>query len=191
MKLGLGSLLGAAVLAAVSASGALANSPRVTRGDAEAVFQAIGGTGATMLHSPTLQGAPDEASLTRIRAFGGSNGQHFCSLDWHVVGLQLGDVGPYKAAAANIDAFTVAFTLDGAALPSRSTALKRWDPQDALALFGSDEVFFRGYGAILAPDALPAGTHTVTVAAVNSETGESLTGGATFFMDPAGAGTCA
>jgi hypothetical protein len=168
-----------------------ANAHRISRGDAEAVFQAIGGSGAVLLHSPTGQGLGDALSLVRIRAFGGSNGQHFCSLDWHVVGVQLGEFGPYDAAAAELGGFVVTFTLDGSVMASTSTAVKRFDPQAALIQFGSADLFFKGYGAVVSPDALPAGAHTVTVLAVNAATGESLGGSATFYMDPSGVGTCA
>ena len=107
------------------------------------------------------------------------------------MGAQIGEFGPYAAAAAQLRGFVVTFTLDGSAMASTSTAVKRWDPQAALIQFGSADLYFEGYGAVLPPDALPVGTHTATVLAVNAATGESISGSATFDMDPSGVGACA
>jgi hypothetical protein len=176
-------------LAGVFAAATLADSPGVSQGDAEAVYNAIGGRGAIVLHSPTLEGAPD-TQLVRISPFG-AIGRHYCSLDWHVVGLNLGEIGPRQVAAAGLAPFVVRIFVDGELLDFTPGALKRADPQSSLIMFGSSDVFFRAYGAVVAPDALGVGAHTVSVVAVDTADGTgSFEATNPFFIDAPGAGAC-
>ena len=185
-------IFGAFVLLAGGAvSAASADSTRVTQGDAQAIFEGGSGGGrATLLHSPTLQGAPDDLQLGRIGPFGDANGRHYCSLDWHVVNTNIGALGPYTVVAPELDGLVVAITLDGSNLQLSTTAIRRLNPQWVLLHFGSDEAYARDFGAILSPDALAVGTHTVGISVFDPVTGELDTGGATFYVDPAGTGAC-
>jgi hypothetical protein len=176
--------------AAVLVPAATADSTRVTQGDAEAIFQATGGKGATLLHSPTLEGAPDQDPLGRIGPFGAANGRHFCSLDWHLINANIGTYGPYNVAAPELNGLEVTITLDGSDLQLSTTAVKRADPQASLLNFGSSDVYFRDFGSILSPDALAVGTHTVSIVLFDPSNGEVDTGGATFYVDAPGTGAC-
>jgi hypothetical protein len=126
-------LLAVAVLVAVSllaGSPAGANSPRVTHGDAEAIFQAFPNGGwAVRLHSPTTQGAPADVDIRgQIRPLPIADGRHFCAEDWHVILLALvfgGDTSfTRQDAEAIANTVTVSFTLDGAPLPTTRTAIE-------------------------------------------------------------------
>jgi hypothetical protein len=166
-------------------------SPRVSSGDAEASFNAAPGRESIVLHSPTLQGAPDN-QLVRIGPFGAANGRHFCSLDWHVLGVTISDFpGSYAEMSALLNQLDVQIRLDGAPFPLRSAAVKRADPQFALANFGSVDAWGKMFGGLLAPSALSVGTHTTTIVLTDPSTGEVDTGSATFFVDAPGAGSCA
>jgi len=163
-----------------------AKAPHISRGDAEAVYNAIGGRGAIIVHS-TLMGAPD-SQLVRITPF--ANNRHYCSLDWHVVGINLGDFGPRQAAAAALDPFVVTNLVDGTQIPFSPAALKPDDPQHALITFGSSDVWFRAYATVVSPDALSVGAHTIEVIAVNPVTGEIIDATNTFYIDAPGTGAC-
>jgi hypothetical protein len=175
---------------AVVAPTAGANSPRVTRGDAMAILEAIGGGGATLLYSPTLEGASDQAPLARIRPFGASNGQHFCSLDWHVLGVSLGQPGPREVAVPDIEAFVVTLTLDGVLQRITTTVVKKYNPTATPVQFGVDEAYFKNFMVMLAPEDLAVGTHTAGVAFFDPVSGESDSGNITFFVDGPDEGAC-
>src|SRR4030095_13024467 len=83
-------LLLAAVLVVVlllAGSPAGAHSPRITRGDADAIFEPTPTGGwAILLHSPTGQGAPfDAQDRGAIRPLSFNDGKHYCAEDWHVI----------------------------------------------------------------------------------------------------------
>ena len=110
-------------------------SPRITRGDVQAVLHAFGGGGrAVLLHSRTAEDAPADfvGSHGSIWPFAGSpwDGAHFCADDWHVIliaDFEGGDASFQHADAARImNGLEVSFTLDGAALPTTRTAIKRF-----------------------------------------------------------------
>lgn len=168
------------------------NHRRISRGDAEAVYNASGNGGqAILLHSPTLQGAPDPQGV-RIGPFGAANGRHFCGLDWHVLGVNIVDFpGSHADMSALLNQLDVEITLDGAPFPLLSSTVKRWDPKAALAAFGTADAWFKPFGGLLAPDALAVGTHTTSIVLTDPSTGEVDTGSATFFVDGAGTGACA
>jgi hypothetical protein len=189
-KVGLGTLVAAVIVVAglaLTVHSAWADAPRVSQGDAEAVYNAIGGRGAITVHS-TLQGARD-TQLVRITPFG-IIGRHYCSLDWHVVGINLGDFGPREVAAAALNPFVVTNFIDGTMLAFSSAALKPDDRQHALVTFGSSDVWFRAYATVVPPEALSLGAHTVEVLAVNPVTRETVDTTNTFFIDAPGTGAC-
>src|SRR5438552_3897077 len=68
-----------------AASAAQANSPRISRGDAQAEFQGgfIGGAAIRLHGGDVLEGAPVQPGAN-IRPFGGGT-LHFSTLDWHVI----------------------------------------------------------------------------------------------------------
>jgi hypothetical protein len=164
--------------------------PRISRGDAEAVFNANPGRESIVLHSPTLQGAPDN-QFVRIGPFGAANGRHFCALDWHVLGANISELGSYQVASAVLAGLRVQVTLDGAPFTLRKAPVKRADPGFALAMFGSADAWGEMFGGLLAPNALPVGVHTTSISLTDPSTGEIDTGSATFFVDAPGTGTCA
>jgi hypothetical protein len=186
-------LLLAAVLVVVlllAGSPAGANSPRITRGDAEAIFQATPNGGwAVLLHSPTGQGAPFNAqALGAVRPLPAWEGRHFCVEDWHVIlfGLTLsGDTSFTRPEAeAILDSVVLSFTLDGAPLPTTRTTVKRFlNPEPDDVGYAVQE------GRIMAPSDLSVGGHqlavTITEPGFPTEVLEI-----TFFIDAPGTGAC-
>jgi hypothetical protein len=188
-------LLVVGVLVAVlpmAGSPAGANSPRITRGDVQAIFQAtLNGRVAVELHSPTFQGAPFAAQERgAIRPLAVADGRHFCTEDWHVVllGLVIGGDASFKRqnAVAIANAVTVSFTLDGAPLPTTRTAIKPFLDAEQ---FGLEKAYGFQQGLIMAPTDLSVGSHqlvvTVTEPGFPTDVGEI-----TFFIDAPGTGTC-
>jgi hypothetical protein len=164
---------------------------RISRGDAEAVFNANPGREAIILRSPTLQGAPDIQNA-RIGPFGAANGRHFCSLDWHVLGVNISEgPGGHAQMSALLNQLDVTIMLDGAPFPLLAAAVKRADPKFALEVFGLEDAWGKMFGGLLAPDALGVGTHTTSIVFVDPSTGEVDTGSATFFIDAPSTGACA
>lgn len=169
---------------------------RITRGDAEAVLHAFGGGGRTVLsHSTTAQGAPADVAGSRgaIRPFSGSpwDGAHFCAEDWHVVvvaDIEGGDASfQHDDAVAVMDGLDVAFTLDGAALPTTRTAVKRFANP---APFGVQSAFWFQQGRVMAPDELGAGSHRLEVSMTDTSGQQTFADAITFTIDAPGTGTC-
>lgn len=186
-------VLAAAVLVVVSllaGSPAGANSPRITRGDVEAIFQATPNGGwAVLLHSPTGQGAPfDAQDRGAIRPLSFNDGRHYCAEDWHVILLASvvgGDASFTRPEAeAILNTVMLSFTLDGAPLPTTRTAVKRFlNPEPDERAYAVQE------GRIMAPSDLSVGSHQLAVTI--SEPGfptEVLE--ITFFVDAPGTGAC-
>jgi hypothetical protein len=188
-------LLVVGVLVAVlllAGSPAGANSPRITRGDVQAIFQAtLNGGWAVLLHSPTGQGAPFAAQERgAIRPLAVADGRHFCAEDWHVIllGLIFGGDASFtrQDAVAIANAVTVSFTLDGAPLPTTRTAIK---PFLGAEEFGLEKGYGFQQGRIMAPTDLSVGSHQLVVTV--SEPGfPTDVGEITFFIDAPGTGTC-
>jgi|Tabmets5t2r1_1033131.scaffolds.fasta_scaffold18171_1 hypothetical protein len=186
-------VLAAAVLVVVSLSAgspAGANSPRITRGDVEAIFQATPNGGwAVLLHSPTGQGAPfDAQDRGAIRPLSFNDGKHYCAEDWHVILFAMivgGDASFTRPEAeAILDSVVLSFTLDGAPLPTTRTTVKRF-----LNPAPDDVAYAVQEGRIMAPSDLSVGGHQLAVTI--SEPGfptEVLE--ITFFVDAAGTGAC-
>jgi hypothetical protein len=187
----------AGVLAAVAlvvAGVASADSTRVTQGDANAVLQSFGNGGWTiLLHAKVVQGAPADGlagGLATIRPFDNFNGKHYCALDWHALVLadiEGGDATYTQAdAAAIIAQETVTLAIDGTPVSLTQTSVKPFSNPSA---FGLVNAYYSQWGAVLAPNDLAVGSHTVS--------GTSTFAGKTVFrnkisitIDAPGTGTC-
>jgi len=187
-------ILMAGVLAVLSLFGlapAQASSVRVTKGDAEAVFQAYGYAGRNIRDREGIgavgvfPGAPADSELrASIRPFAGTifDGRHYCAEDWHVI--LSADIEPglgYQEAKAIIDQVEKEFFLDGAPLATTRTAVKR------LFVPGGDEGYYANFGSVLSPSALTVGSHTVKVIETGPYAG---TDEVTIFIDAPGTGVC-
>jgi hypothetical protein len=175
---------------------AQATTTRITQGDAHAVLEAFGGGGFAILqHSKVAQGAPADyyGSHGAIHPEAGSpwDGAHFCAEDWHVIDIadiEGGDASFTRTDAARImDGLNVSFTLDGAALPSTRTAIKRFlDP----GLFGLQAAYYFQQGQILSPADLSVGSHQAGLTITDSAGLQNYQSGITFFIDAPGTGAC-
>ena len=181
-----------ALVAAVVVGFAAAGSTRATKGDAQSVLEAFGNGGwAVLLHSETAHGSPSQGlatGLVAIRPFSGTafDGKHYCALDWHAILLAYLDGGSQKYVAAELNTVTVAFTLDGASLTTKQTALKRFlNPER----FGWTEAYYAQWGRVMAPSELAPGPHTVGYVASDSS-GPVDSDTITFYVDAADTGVC-
>ena len=157
---------------------AQAASTSITQKDAKQVLQGVGE--ADVLGS---RGA--------IRPLSGSpwDGAHFCAEDWHVVlfsWVEGGDASFTRKDAERIfSGISLSFTLDGAALPTTRTTIKRVEDP---ARFGAEEAWFFNQGRVMSPADLSVGQHELSVTiGTPSGTAED---GITFFIDAAGTGVC-
>lgn len=182
-----------AALSLLDLGPAEASSARVTRGDAEAVFQAFGYAG--FLHrvragvgpqdTGVVNGAPSDSELqTAIRPFSGLvwDGRHYCELDWHVI--LTADFEPglsYREAKEIIDQIGKTYFLDGNQLATTQTAIKR------VFVPSGGEGYYANFGIVMPPDALAVGSHTLVMVETGPFAG---TDQITFFIDPEGTGAC-
>jgi hypothetical protein len=196
-------LLVVGVLVAVlllAGSPASANSPRITRGDVQAIFQAtLNGGVAIELHSPTGQGAPFAAQERgAIRPLAVADGRHFCAEDWHVIlvaGIDGGDASfRREQAVASASQTRFDFTLDGAPLATERTAIRRVVKPETIQVPEGEEKLKEAYsfqqGRIMSPDDLSVGRHELTLTQTDTASGEAEQLGITFFIDAAGTGAC-
>lgn len=180
--------------AALAPATAIADSAGYSRGDAEAVFNAWpSGGDAIRAHGDLAEGAPALRGL-RIRPFQPFAGTHVCSTDWHVVAVTLFTGGDssysHQQAVTDLAPLTMHFTLDGAPLTTTATPIKR--ATGTAQLFGLEEMYAQTTGAILAPDALSVGAHTIRLVMDNS-LGPGVPedfGDVTFFVDAPDTGAC-
>jgi hypothetical protein len=168
---------------------------RVTRGDAQAVLNAFPNAGRIIRRQQIVQtntpADPELKATIRPFSFPGSpfDGRHYCVEDWHVIVVAMITGGDRsfseQDAVADLSQFTLAFTLDGAELPTDRGPVKRFlDPTP----FGFAEAYFFQQGALRAPSELSVGSHSV------SYTEDSPLGhyedGISIFIDPAGEEGC-
>jgi hypothetical protein len=180
---------------AIGAVNAVADSPPVTRGDAQALFHA-GTTGgfSIKLHAGVIQGAP--ASQGRILPGQNFQGVHICASDWHVMAINLvvtdatDGVRNVSQARAVFSTIAVTYQLDGSPLAIHSSAVTPWlgdptslDPNATVA-------FSQHFGTILAPADLSVGAHTERVRLYQNGLNVDDLGDVTFFVDAAGTGAC-
>ena len=172
-------------------AGAHGSPTRVTRGDAEAVFQAFNNGGwAIRLQPGPIEGAPADFlqdSLARISTTG--NNRHYCALDWHALFISLvegnrpGETLTNQEIWTNLKARQITYQLDGAPLDAVRTEPRRTtNPQNR----GFYEAFYVNVGRIFAPDELAAGQHTLV--ATGSLAG--VISNITFVIDAPGTGVC-
>jgi hypothetical protein len=176
-------------VAVVLPSTAQANSPGVTRGDAEAVFQALqnGAQAIRVNGGGMLEGAPVQP---RARISPLVSGRRFCASDWHVIAVAFLDAFPqseqaHAQAAADFSSLVVQLQLDGAPLALETTALKRIDPTFTQLTVGAGQAgYWIQFGAIMSPTDLAVGAHTLQLL------GTFALAPVTFFIDPAGSAAC-
>ena len=166
---------------------------RVSRGDVEAVFNAFTTGGwSVLLHGGVIKGAPadDLGSHGAIRPFAPWRGRHFCADDWHVILIATIEGGDqsFKQQDAErlLDPTQITFTLDGVALSTTRTAVKRFlNP----ARFNFEVAYAFQEGRIMSPADLSVGQHTLTVVA--AEPGQPVFDNTIqFSIDPSGTGEC-
>jgi hypothetical protein len=171
---------------------------RITQGDTRAVLNAFGTGGRVILaNGQTVEASPADffGSHGSIRPFAGSpwDGAHFCAEDWHVILVAWFDGGARdtfnrQRAEEIIAPVTISFTLDGEALETTRTPIKRLlNPPSA---FGFEEAWYFQQGKIMSPDALSVGQHELSVTFTNTPPGEEGSDQITFFIDPAGSDAC-
>lgn len=191
-----GVMMGAMVGGVLGASPAQAEPDRITEGDVQAVFEAGGAGGQAILqHSRVVTGSPEDlyTSHGAIIPFSQSpwDGAHFCAADWHVILLSDFEGGDssfaYTDAERIMQGLSYSFTLDGAALPTNRTAIKRYlNPEE----FGFQVAYYFQQGRIMAPTDLSINSHRLEVT-LTSAAGQILfQDGITFSMDAPGTGAC-
>jgi hypothetical protein len=166
---------------------------RVSRGDAEAVFQAFPTGGRAMInHSPRSRGAPSDMELrATIRPLEeeGFDGRHYCAEDWHTIVLADFFGGDQSFSHQDfIDATShdvITMSLDGKALPTTRTAIKPVNnPQE----FGFEKAYVFQQGVVLSPSDLSVGVHRLDTTVVFPPDTFNLH--ITFFIDAGGTGAC-
>jgi hypothetical protein len=184
----------------VGVASAHANTPRVTQGDAEALFQAWNNGGwAMLINGGTVEeGAPADFlppdTTARISPAAQWNGKHFCSLDWHVIAVAAIEGNPAGGTRTNqellerLSLVDVRFTLDGAPLDTTTNAVRRMTNP---GLRGFVEAFSVITGRVMAPEDLSVGQHSLFALGMGRP-GSPPTpmGPITFFIDAPGEGAC-
>ena len=176
---------------------AQANPSRVTEGDARAIFEAFTNGGwAIRLNGGTLEGAPADFmsdSMARITYMPAWNGRHFCSLDWHVISvaaIEGNAVGQTRTNAEIRDVLSTIqfeFTLDGAALATMTSAVKRTTNPGFRGLV---EAFYVQAGQVMAPAALSVGQHSLQFTGRRPGVPPNVFPAITFVIDAPDAGVC-
>lgn len=176
---------------------AAGTSERVTRGDAQAVFQAFGGGGWSIrLNVSVIEGAPADFmpdSKARISPMAAFNGRHYCALDFHVISIAILEGNAEDGTLSNqemIDRIAerqVEFFLDGAPLATERTSPRRTTNPGAR---GFVEAFFVQQGRIMAPEDLAPGQHTLKAIGNRFGFPPQTIGDILFIVDPMGSGTC-
>ena len=178
-------------------AGAQATTPRVTQGDAQAIFQALPTGGwAVILHGGMIEGAPADflpGSSARIAPNPPWNGSHFCSLDWHAVTLADidGNLPGESLTSEEIRNYLlqddVVFTLDGAPLDTSRSAIKRFlNP----GRFGLVDAYAFQEGLVIAPQDLSVGPHSLKADILHPGVEPDIGDPITFVIDAAGQGSC-
>jgi hypothetical protein len=188
--------LALAVMLCVATGTASANAVRVTKGDAEAVFQAFGNGGWTILqHSHVIaQGAPADGLLDGpvvVRPFCDLfDGKHYCALDWHDILVAVWDGGDRTYRRQDFDALaaatSIAFSLDNRPLATARTASKPF--QKDVSAFGVTTAWCFQQGRVMSPASLAVGAHSLALTESDpyGSDAESLT----FYIDAPNTGTC-
>ena len=170
-----------------------ANATRVTRGDAEAVFQAaFNGGWAIRLNQGEIEGAPEDFmadGLVRISPATMFNNKHYCALDWHVIsvatieGNRPGESMSNQEIWDRLAARQVTFQLDGSPLPVERTMPRRTTNPEQRGFY---EAFDVNTGRVMAPEELSAGQHNL----IGFGNLAGVIGNITFHIDAPGTGVC-
>jgi hypothetical protein len=180
------------------AASAQANSSRVTRGDAQAIFEAWnnGGWAGVLNGGMVEEGAPTDFlpdSIARIAPAAQWQGRHFCSLDWHVIAVAAIEGNAAGGSRTNaeiretLSQIVVFFTLDGVPLDATTTPVKRMNNPE---LRGLVEAFSVQAGRLMASDDLAIGQHSLQALGTRPGRPPTPMGPITFFIDAPGEGTC-
>ena len=145
---------------------AAGNTDRITRGEAQAAFEAFWTAGFTIENKAPVT-PPAFADVHYIMLNINHEDVHYCTLDWFAYGIGWGWVGTNQEAAADRDAVQVNFQIDGLTVDYGITAAKR------VIAFG--DVWGWSYGALVPPGSLSIGAHTLTTTVVDPlQPGDSL-----------------
>jgi hypothetical protein len=158
------------------------------------VFEAHNAGTAIRLHAgqvlgPAQGGASDGV---RINAFILWDGRHYCTLDWHVISINLtdgnfaGESRTPREIAAALSALQVSYVLDGTALQLQRTPVK---PDLNPAANGFVNAFYFTSGRVMAPEDIAVGQHTLAIVVIDPS-GPIDQSQITFFVDAAGTGAC-
>ncbi len=177
-------MLKVALVALLASAGLMGTAPgagaveRITRGDAQAAFQAYWTAGFTIEKTPTTAPGFALVHYTLLNSF--HENTRICTTNWHAYALGWGVQGTRQDAAADQRLLVLTFAIDGVPMPSAKTAIKR-----SIA-FGN--VYAWNEGALLAPGSLSVGAHQLTTTINYDGTVEALT--VTFYVDAEGTGAC-
>ena len=191
-----GMAAGLTLVAVLGSPVAEAASLPVSKGQAQAVFEAFGTGRLAILNQEDSRSRGAVVDIDRrasIRPIPeGFEGRHFCAEDWHVLMLATIDGGDNsftrQEAGALLDPTVVELYLDGGLLAGERTPIKRLNfPQ---VFFDDLEVaYYFTTGTILAPDDLSVGGHTLSYVRVDGQ-GNTDSEQITFRIDAAGTGVC-
>jgi hypothetical protein len=196
MKLAKWFVVVSSVAVIVGVGSASADSPGITRGDAEALFNASGTGGAVIAqHDGVVEGAP--ASPARIFPGQRFQGVHICRSDWHAMFTSLGltdtvfggGAHTVREASQILAGIGVTYELDGRPVALRTTPVTPWlidlstiDPDATVG-------FAEHVGTIFSPDDLTVGSHIENMRLDEHGVLDDF-GFVTFFVDAAGTGVC-
>jgi hypothetical protein len=147
--------VGVALAVGVANPAGAATPTRVTKGQAEAVFQSQLTGGSVVRDTPALpHAAPiaDEVKPVIMSPIASGPDEPFCVLDWHVirVSIQIDD-------RSILEGTTVQIWLDGAELAITRTAIKPWLNSPVGPGF-----YQAAFGVVVPPGTPTAGPHTLT-----------------------------
>jgi hypothetical protein len=164
----LGAIAGAVVVGLGSPGGA--SPPDRSRGSAQAVFQAGGTGGITILiRTPGLgvpRGQRETGDPEAVRINPLARNFQYCASGWHLISLNVGDGAEFyddkQALFDSLASVDVTFRLDGVQLTTERTAIKR-NPVD----LSDEDAYWVGVGTLVPPGTLTVGSHSLTTAVVH------------------------
>jgi hypothetical protein len=177
-------MLKVALVAMLASAGLVGTAPgagafeRITRGDAQASFQAFWTAGFTIQNTPTTAPGFALTHYTLLNSF--HEDTRICTTNWHAYALGWGVGGTRQDAAADQRLLVITFAIDGVSMPSEKTAIQR-------SIF-YENVYAWNEGALLAPGSLSVGAHQLTTTIYYDGAVEALT--VTFYVDAEGTGAC-
>ncbi len=174
-----------------------ADSIRVTKGDVESILYAFTTGGRVIVFFSQNEKAGYHAGLADTPGDKGSlrplppwDGQHYCVSDWHVILLAYFDGGDqsftYEDASNSLSKVEISFKLDGEALSTTRTSIKRFLDPDR---FGLEEAYGFQEGAIMQPTDLGIGQHNLETLLMDPRFG-SEQWDITFYVDDVDSPVC-